>query len=183
MSARGPLLLLSATLAACSGGPATCTLHEIQPVALFAVLSSSGLSPTLGVPSIVFTAPALNGAEELDAAVTGEMIALTFSEAAQTGATCAATTIAQALAKTDMGIRDGINLITPANMFSVSCTGTGAWAHAQVTLRASGVTVPLAAATSFTLALDFEVDLAGSSVEISGTQAFGVVDVVDAGSC
>jgi hypothetical protein len=183
MSARCPLLLLAASLAACSGGPATCTLHEIQPVALFAVISSSGLSPALGVPTIAFTAPALNGADELDAAVTDEMIELTFSDPAQTGATCVATSIAQALEKTDMGIRDGVNLLTPTNTFSLSCTGVGAWANAQVTLRATGVTVPLAAATSFTLALDFEVDLAGSSVELSGTQAFGVVDVVVPGSC
>jgi hypothetical protein len=180
---RSCLLLVSASLAACSVGPPPCTLHEVQPVALLAIISSSGLPPDIAVPTIVLTIPALNGADELEPAATGETIALTLGDVAQTSATCDATPIAAVLGGTATDIRDAVNLITPTQKFSLSCTGTGAWAHAQITLRASGVTVPLHSATPFTLALDFEVDVAGAAVELSGTQAFGVVDMVVPGSC
>ncbi len=184
MIVRSCLLLVSASLAACSVGPPPCTLHEVQPVALLAIITSSGLPADIGVPTIVLTIPALNGADELEPAATGETIALTLGDAAQTSATCDATPIAAVLGGTATDIRDAVNLIAPTQKFSLSCTGTGVWANAQITLHASGVTVPLhSAATPFTLALDFEVDVAGAAVELSGTQAFGVVDMVVPGSC
>jgi hypothetical protein len=176
-------LLLSASLAACTAvGSPPCTRAEVLPVALFAVISSSGLPPAIGVPTVVLMIPPLNSSDQLVPASTGETIEITLGDAAQTSATCDATSITTELG-TGADIRDGVNLLTPTNTFSVPCTGAGAWASAQVTLRASGVTVPLAAATSFTLALDFSVDIAGTSAELSGTQAFGVVDVTVPGSC
>lgn len=184
MNARPWLWLsIAASFAACSGGAPPCTLHEMQPVALFAVISSSNLPSVVGDPTITLTLPSLDGSDRALPASATDTIELSLGDAAQTGATCDASDIENALSMTGADVRDSINLLKPTPSFSITCVGAGAWESAQITLRASGVTVPLAAATPFTMLLDFTVDIAGAPAQISGTQAVGVVDVASPGGC
>lgn len=157
--------------------------RQLEPVTLLSVIEASGLPDE--VPVVTLSATALDANNGFPAGAEGTLaIRLDGPDAdlgvdlgASTGVSCDAAPILDTLIQSGVDLRNTINVLTEAQAFSLSCTGTGGWAGGSVTLRASGVTVPVDSATSFTLALELTVVTGGTTVELFGTQAFGVVDI------